>query len=69
MPPPPNNRSNTIRGLISIGSGAVSDCQLSVFMYAQLNPGAQSPTRPVKSSVASSIDGNVVSWPMRLATT
>jgi hypothetical protein len=34
--PPPNRRSNTSRGLISIGSGVVSFCQLSVFMYAQL---------------------------------
>jgi hypothetical protein len=46
----------------------VSDCQLNVFMYAQLNPGAQSPIRPVKSSVASSMDGNVVSWPIVRAT-
>ena len=34
--PPPNIRSNTTRGLISIGSGVVGVCQLSVFMYAQL---------------------------------
>ena len=58
--PPPNSRSNTSRGLISIGSGVVSFFQLSVFMYAQLKPGEQSPIRPVKSSVASSSDGSIV---------
>ena len=36
VPPPPNMRSNTTRGLISIGSGDVGDCQFKVFMYAQL---------------------------------
>jgi hypothetical protein len=30
--PPPNMRSNTARGFISIGSGVVGVCQLSVFM-------------------------------------
>ena len=32
VPPLPNMRSKTTRGLISIGSGVVSDCQLSVLM-------------------------------------
>src|SRR5882672_2600913 len=32
----PNSRSNATRGLISIGSGAVSDAHEIVFMYVQL---------------------------------
>jgi len=35
-PARPNSRSNATRGLISIGSGAVSDAHEIVFMYVQL---------------------------------
>ncbi len=36
VPPSPNSRSNTTRGLFSVGSGVVGVRQESVFMYAQL---------------------------------
>ena len=36
FPARPNSRSNTTRGLISIGSGVVGDAHEIVFMYAQL---------------------------------
>ena len=61
-------RPNTTRGLISIGSGVVGELQDTVFRYAQLKPGEQAPTYPVKSSVATSSDGNGVPWPICFAT-
>jgi hypothetical protein len=36
VPPSPNSRSKTMRGLFSVGSGLDGDRQASVFMYAQL---------------------------------
>ena len=36
VPGPPNSRSNTTRGLISIGSGVVGVLHEMVFVYAQL---------------------------------
>ncbi len=44
VPAWPNNRSNTVRGLISIGSGFVGELHEMVLRYAQLNPGEQAPT-------------------------
>src|SRR5262245_64044121 len=64
VPACPNSRSNTVRGLISIGSGEVGELQAMVFRYAQLKPGEQAPTYPVKSSVATSSDGSGVSCPI-----
>ena len=40
---PPNMRSNTTRGLISIGSGCDADAQLIVLMYEQRKSPAQLP--------------------------
>ena len=40
---PPNIRSNTTRGLISIGSGCVGDAQQIVLMYEQRKSPAQLP--------------------------
>jgi hypothetical protein len=45
--PSPNIRSNTTRGLISIGMGVTGVLQEIVFMYVQLNPTSQEPTRPL----------------------
>ena len=36
VPGRPNRRSNTTRGLISIGSGVVGELHEIVFVYAQL---------------------------------
>ena len=36
VPPSPNSRSNTTRGLFSVGSGVVGELHDSVFMYTQL---------------------------------
>src|SRR5947207_8932124 len=57
VPACPNSRSNTSRGLISIGSGFVGELHEIVLRYAQLKPGEHAPTYPVKSSVATSSDG------------
>ena len=40
---PPNMRSNTTRGLISIGSGCVAEAQLIVLMYEHRKSPAQLP--------------------------
>jgi len=64
---PPNIRSNTTRGLISIGSGWLAEAQLIVLMYEQRKSPAQLPRWLEWSSVANSIEGNVVSWPILAA--
>src|SRR5215469_5929948 len=68
-PGSPNSRSKTARGLVSMGNGVLGVLHEIVFIYAQLNPGEQPPTYPVKSSVAISSDGNGVSCPICCATT
>jgi hypothetical protein len=44
LPPCPNIRSNTTRGLMSIGSGADGELQVTVLRYTQLKPGEHAPT-------------------------
>ena len=46
VPARPNIRSNTARGLISIGSGVVGELHEIVLMYAQLNPLVHAPDVP-----------------------
>jgi len=43
VPGRPNMRSKRLRGLISIGSGSVSDFHDSVFMYAHAYAGSHPP--------------------------
>ena len=50
----PNRRSNTARGLFSIGSGVVAARQHSVLTYAQLYPTSHAPAMPAVSSPSSS---------------
>ena len=64
--PSPNNRSNTICGLFSIGSGNVAVFHDSVLRYAQVKSASQfKPT----GSIESSMEGSGVSWPMCCAAT
>ncbi len=62
-------RSNTTRGFSSIGSGCVGVRHEIVSMYVQRKSAAQVPKMFELSSIASSIDGNVVPWPIFCAMT
>src|SRR5712691_7160633 len=54
LPTSPNKRSNTRRGLFSIGIGDVGVRQHNVFTYAQLQPFSQAPKIPAESRLTSS---------------
>ena len=58
VPLEPNSRSNTARGLFSMGSGVVGVRQATVFVYAQLAPPSHEPSIAF-DSIPSSSD---VSW-------
>ena len=60
--PSPNNRSKTARGLLSMGSGVVGVLQLSVLIYAQLNPASQAPAKS-GNPIPTSSDPSWVCWP------
>ena len=69
VPSPPNMRSNTTRGFSSIGNGCVGVRHEIVSMYVQRKSAAHVPKMFELSSIASSIDGNVVPWPIFCAMT
>ena len=66
-PVSPSNRSKTVRGLVSIGSGVVALRQQIVLVYAQVYPPPQVPTSSPDSR-ASSSDASCVCRPVSRAT-
>jgi hypothetical protein len=66
VPPLPNNRSKTTRGLFSVGSGVVGVLHDSVFKYTQLYALSHMPASTLKS-IDSSSDGSTVSLPSTCA--
>ena len=62
MPPLPNKRSNTTRGLFSLGIGVVGELHDSVFKYTQLYALSHMPASTLKS-IDSSSDGSTVCAP------
>ena len=66
VPPSPNSRSKTARGLLSIGIGVVGDFHEKVCWYTQLYPFSQLPTMMSWSRVICS-DCSGVSRPIRAA--
>ena len=66
LPLSPNNRSNSARGLFSIGSGVVGVRHAIVFEYAQAKPTSQDPETSRLSRPTSS-DASCVCLPRSLA--
>jgi hypothetical protein len=62
VPPLPNNRSKTTRGLFSVGSGVVGVLHDKVFKYTQLYALSHMPASTLRS-IESSSDGRTVFCP------